>query len=247
MYIKSAWLRKMVFILIILFSLSENRVVIASTGKVYSLLDDAIRRFNNVSDYTCILEKKVNKCGVIFYDSEIYMKYRKPAQYYFKWKAGKFKGQEVIYVEGKNNNHLVTHSGGFLRFITLYLNPEGRIAMKRDHHSLKKSGMEKINDIIDKSLDHHKRSGFGKIELKGEGIFDKKEIWVVEGNFPEDEGFYASRIIILLSKIDKLPIKITVYDRVGELFEEYTFHNLKLDVGLEEKDFDPKNPEYNFN
>lgn len=231
------------FILLILF---EDKTM-ASTGKVYALLDDAIGQFRNISDYTCILEKKVNKAGVVYYDPEIYMKYRKPAQYYFKWKTGRFKGQEVIYVEGKNNDRIVAHSGGFLSFITLYLDPEGRIAMKRDHHSLKRSGLEKINDIISKSLDHHKQSGLGQIELKGEGMFDNKEVWLVEGDFPEDEGFYASKIVIFLSKESKLPLKVTVHDWAGALFEEYAFYNLKLDMGLEEKEFATDNSDYNFN
>ncbi|NLD36389.1 MAG: radical SAM protein [Desulfatiglans sp.] len=40
--------------------------------------------------------------------------------------------------------------------------------------------------------------------------------------------------------------KVTVYDWSDKLYEEYTFHNLKFNVGLNEKDFDPDNDQYNF-
>jgi outer membrane lipoprotein-sorting protein len=220
---------------------------IASSGEVDTLLNDTIERFQHVSDYTCTLEKKVNKNGKILYDPEIYVKYKKPAKYYFKWEEGRFKGQEVIFAEGENNNHVVAHSSGLFGFITLQLDPEGTIAMRRNHHSLLRSGMEKIFDILEDSYNLHKKAGYGNIEIKGEGNIDGRTTLIVQGDFPEKRGFYARKIIIYLDKELIIPLKVTVYDWSGELFEEYVFHDLKLNVGWDEKDFDPENSEYNFN
>lgn len=219
----------------------------ASPRGVDALLNDTIKRFQYVSDYTCILEKKVNKNGKIYYDPKIYVKYKKPAKYYFKWEEGRFKGQEVIYAEGENNSQIVAHSGGLFGFITLYLDPEGRIAMRKNHHSLRKSGMEKIFNILEDSYYLHKKTGFGKIEMKGESRIDGRTTLIVQGDFPDKKGFYAGGIIIYLDKELMIPLKVTVYDWSGELFEEYTFHGLNLNVGWNEKDFDPENREYNFN
>jgi len=220
---------------------------LASQKEVDLLIENSIKRFQQVTDYTCILEKKVNKKGRIFYDSKIYVKFRKPAKYYFKWKEGRFKGQEVIYVPGKNNDHIVAHSGGLFSFITLKLDPEGRIAMKRNHHSLRRSGMEKIFDILKDSYSRHKSTGCGEIKLEGEGRIDDRPVFIIEGNFPKKNGFYACRVIICMDKELMIPLKVTVYDWSGKLYEEYTFHNLKLNVGWNDKDFDPENSEYRFN
>ena len=37
-----------------------------------------------------------------------------------------------------------------------------------------------------------------------------------------------------------------VWDRGGRIYERYTYKDLKLDVGLTARDFDPDNPKYNF-
>ena len=219
----------------------------ASPEEVDVLLNDTIERFQHISDYTCILEKKVNKNGTTYYDPKIFVKYKKPAKYYFKWEEGRFKGQEVIYAEGENNNQIVAHSGGLFGFITLHLDPEGNIAMRRNHHSLRKSGMEKIFDILEHSYTLHKKTGYGNIELKGESSIDGRTALIMQSDFPEKRGFYACRIIIYLDEELMIPLKVTVYDWSGELFEEYTFHDLKMNVGWDEKDFDPENREYNFN
>ncbi|MFC1494172.1 DUF1571 domain-containing protein [Thermodesulfobacteriota bacterium] len=229
----------------VILMFNENSAL-ASQKEIDLMIDKSIKQFQHVSDYRCILEKKVNKDGKIFYDPKIHVKYRKPAQYYFKWIEGRFKGQEVIYAEGKNNNHIMAHSGGLFGFITLKLDPGGRIAMKRNHHSLRKSGMEKVFDILDDSYQRHKLTGYGEIEFKGEERIDGRPVLVIQGDFPEKSGFYACRIIIYLDSELMLPLKITVYDWSGKLFEEYTFHDLKLNVGWSEKDFDPENCEYNF-
>ena len=238
-------IKKVTVLVFVIFILNTGSAP-ASQKETDLLIENSIKRFQKVSDYTCILEKKVNKKGRIFYDPEIYVKYRKPAQYYFKWKEGRFKGQEVIYAEGENNNKIVAHSGGLFGFITLKLDPAGSIAMKRNHHSLQRSGMEKIFDILEASYSRHKSTGCGEIKIKGEGRIDGRSVLIMQGNFPENNGFYACKVIICFDTNLMLPLKVTVYDCSGNLYEEYTFHNLKLNVGWSEEDFDPENSEYNY-
>lgn len=218
----------------------------ADTKDIDLLIDKSVKKFQQVSDYTCILEKKVNKRGIVYYDPEIKVKFKKPAHYYFRWSKGKLKGREVIYAEGRNHNTIVAHSGGLFRFVTLHLNPEGRMAMKRNHHSLRRSGMEKIFDILDESYSKYRSTGCGSIILKGESRIDNRTVLVIQGEFPERMDFYAAKIIMYMDKEHMLPIKVSVYDRSGKLYEEYSFHDLKINVGLDEHDFDPENSEYNF-
>jgi hypothetical protein len=35
-------------------------------------------------------------------------------------------------------------------------------------------------------------------------------------------------------------------DKIGPVIEEYTYLDLKINVGLTDADFDPENPNYNF-
>ncbi len=165
-----------------------------------------------MNDFTCTLEKKVNKKGVLYYAPEIRTKCKKPAHYYFKWGKGRFEGQEVIFDDGRNNNRIIGHYGGIFSFITLHIDPEGSIAMKSNHHPLKRSGLVKIYDILEDSYARHKETGAGIIELADEGMVDERAVWILKGLFPENMGFYNAKIYLYLDKEHLLPVKVTVYD-----------------------------------
>ena len=64
--------------------------------------------------------------------------------------------------------------------------------------------------------------------------------------FPENRDFYARRIVIYFDMESKLPVKVTVFDWADLLYEEYCFRDLKINKGIDDRDFDPENPEYDF-
>lgn len=174
------------------------------------------------------------------------IKYKKPRHYYFRWESGIERGREVIFVEGRHNSKIVAHPGGPLKFITFHLDPEGYLAMKENRHSLKNSGMEKILSLIESNVALAKAKNLDAIRLIGEGNFDGRPVHIVEGSFPENQGFYAYRIRIYFSPDIKLPLKVTIFDWSEQLIEDYEFHELDINVGLSEKDFDPDNPNYSY-
>jgi outer membrane lipoprotein-sorting protein len=241
--------KKMILMNILIFIISFmgiGRTSAFPEDSVDQIILDSIKAFETLSDYTCRLDKKVNKAGRIYHDVDISVKYKEPGHYYFRWEEGRFAGREVIYVAGKNKDKIVAHPGGFFRFITLHLDPEGSEAMKRNHHPLKESGIEKIIAIIEKDYDRFKKSGLGTIRLIEENSIDGRDVWVIHCEFPENREFYSHKIILYFDKELKLPIKVTVFDWTDTLFEEYYFRALEINTGIEERDFDPKNPEYRF-
>ncbi len=242
-------IKRMILMNILIFIIcimGIDRTAAFQDDGVDQIILDSIKAFENLSDYTCRIDKTVSKAGRIYHDVDISVKYKKPGHYYFRWEEGKFGGQEVIYVAGNNKDKIVAHSGGFFRFLTLRLDPEGRKAMKRNHHSLKESGIEKIIAIIGKEYDRFKKTGLGTIRLIEENSIDGRDVWVIHCEFPENRGFYSHKIILYFDKELKLPIKVTVFDWDDTLFEEYTFRDLEINSGIEERDFDPENPEYRF-
>jgi hypothetical protein len=58
--------------------------------------------------------------------------------------------------------------------------------------------------------------------------------------------FYAGRMVLWIDDEKQLPLQIDLYDHEGNLYEHYEHHDLKLNVGLTDADFDPKNPAYRF-
>jgi hypothetical protein len=235
----------LIFLIAVLASLS-TRPAIADAPPVRQLITNMVKRYESVADYTCKLDKRVRKKGVLHEDKAISVKYKKPGHYYFRWGKGSARGREVIYVHGRNNNRLVAHPGGGLRFLTLRLNPAGRLAMKANRHSLQHSGMDKIIESVASDYELARKMGLEAIRSTGEGRFDGKAVWIVEGDFPSDSGYYARKVILLLDQTIGLPVKISIFDGSDRLVEEYVFRSLKFNVGLTEEDFNPANPAYHY-
>jgi len=58
--------------------------------------------------------------------------------------------------------------------------------------------------------------------------------------------YYGKRAEFFLDKETKLPLRVRIWDWSGKLYEEFVYHDVKLNPGLSAKDFDPDNPEYKF-
>jgi outer membrane lipoprotein-sorting protein len=231
---------------VIVLVLIIYRTCLADDNLANRLLTDAIERFDTVKSYTCLLDKRVAKAGTLYEDLSIRVKYKKPTHYYFRWQAGARKGREVIFVAGKHSNKIVAHPGGLFRFMTFHLDPEGRLAMKENRHSLKNSGLEKIMEVMEADFQRAQQNGMDAIRYAGEEHFDSRKVWVLEGRFPENQGYYAKTVVLYLDQILGVPIKVSIYDESNALAEEYVFHQLAINVGFTDQDFDPDNPDYDF-
>lgn len=58
--------------------------------------------------------------------------------------------------------------------------------------------------------------------------------------------YYASRGQYFISKRTYMLIKLVLWDHKGALYESYEYRKLELNPGLNERDFDHRNEEYNF-
>ena len=71
---------------------------------------------------------------------------------------------------------------------------------------------------------------------------------MVEGRFLSHGGekYYCPRFIIHIDKELLLPVRDAFYDGKDEMFEDYVFPDVKLNVGLTAKDFSRHNKSYRF-
>ncbi len=58
--------------------------------------------------------------------------------------------------------------------------------------------------------------------------------------------YYAGRVSLWVDEELRLPIRALIYDHAGSLYERYEHRDLRIDVGLTDRDFDPANPDYHF-
>jgi outer membrane lipoprotein-sorting protein len=210
------------------------------------IISDAIRSYDQVIDYTCLFYKKELVKDQYIEQKNIILKHRKPRSFYLKWTEGDGKGTEVIYVEGKNDNKLTAHAGGFLKWITVKVDPCGSIAMKNNRHTVLEAHLGNFIEICDKNYKLAKQLRVGTFEMTGEEMIDGRATICIKATFPDDRRFYGKIIYIYVDREYKFPVAVEIYGWNNELIEKYEYNNIKLNVGLTDKDFDSKNEEYEF-
>ena len=236
----------MKFINIILFI-----AVVSISTQVYAfdpgqIISDAIRSYDQVIDYTSLFYKKELVKDQYIEQKNIILKHRKPCSFYLKWTEGDGKGTEVIYVGGRNNNKLTAHAGGFLKWITVNVDPYSSIAMKNNRHTVLEAHIGNFIEICDKNYKLAKHLCVGTFEPCGEKMIGGRTTICIKAIFPDDRRFYGGANYIYVDKEYKFPIAVEIYGWNNELLEKYENTDIKLNVGLTDKDFDPKNKEYEY-
>lgn len=210
--------------------------------QVEEILKKSYASYAKVNDYTCLLHRKDLVSGVLKEHTTVFFKFKKPSRFYMKWPKDEI---EAIYSEGKYDNKMVIHGGLLFKFISIGVKPEA--ALKYNRHTIKEADIGHILKIIETNYRKSKTDTEAKIIFEGEEILDNKNTWRFKAIFPTDKDYYGHVIFLNIDKKLYLPIKITVYGWNMELLEEYYYEDLKVNIGLNEEDFDVNNDKYVFN
>lgn len=215
-----------------------------------------------VKDYTAIFTKTevLNNRRVIKQVMEIKLR-EKPFSVYLRNRSGKEDGREVIYVSNANNGNLVVHDVGIKAIAgTIAIRPNGPEVMEENRYPVTQIGMSNMLNTAFQIWDTEKKySDPATVDVK---FFPNAKlgakpheitcqaVQITHKQQHKELKFQLSRIYF--DKDTRLPIRAERYGwprRPGEqgaLVEEYTYSNIKTNVGLTNADFDPRNPRYAF-
>ena len=216
-----------------------------------------LENIEKIQDYSATLAKRERIGGKLLDYQYMFVKLRqKPFSVYMYFLApADIKGQEVIYVDGKNNGNMWAHTVGIKNtmFGTVSIKPDGPIAMRDQRYPLTELGIlnltRRLVEVGEKDIK------YGECEVKFyEGAkINGRVCTCIEVTHPVPRRnflFHLARIFV--DKEYNLPIRYESYDwpkepgGPPELIEEYTYLNLKLNNGFTDADFDIKNPNYKF-
>lgn len=220
----------------------------------------------NINDYTAVLVKRERIDDVIGSHEFMAVKIRnrkvangrvvQPLGVYINFlKPSTVKGREVIYVEGQNDGNIVAHEGGFKgKFLpTVTIPPDGMLAMRGQRYPMTDIGVE---NLIVKLIERGQQARqFPEVqcEFRKNARVQDRTCTVLQVTQPTKQPtleFFKAQVFI--DDEINVPIRYIAYDwpkREGaqpEVLEEYNYLNLKVNVGLTDADFDPRNPAYNF-
>ena len=202
-----------------------------------------------IGDYEfigCKIRNRQTENGQTIVPFSVYMTFLKPAA---------VKGREVIYVENHNNGNLVAHEGGMKgRFLpTVSLDPHGMMAMRNQRYPITEMGIENLVVKLIEKGERDKLQGDCKVDfLKGAKV-GGRQCTVLSVKHEEKRPCFDFHVAqIFIDDQLNIPVRYAAYEWPavpgGEpvLLEEYTYQNIKTNVGLTDADFDQKNPKYSF-
>lgn len=221
---------------------------------------------HDIQDYSCLLIKRERVQGRLGEYHYMYAKVRNsraevggaavvPFSVYLRFLGpDDLKGREVLYVAGQNEGRLVARKGG-LRFasVTTELDPSSELAMRDNRYPVTEIGLENLVRRFVEVAEEGVLLKDCSIQLLQGAKVDGREctcIQVKQRHIPEKlekrAEFYLARVYI--DSELQIPIHYEAFgwpdSAQGEphLIEQYTYRDLKLNIGLTDVDFARDNP-----
>jgi len=210
----------------------------------------------DIHDYSCVMVKREMVDGKLGDYEYIYLKIRHhPFSVYSHYlKPEAKKGQEAIYVAGRNEGKLQAHGVGMQSIIgTVSLDPNGSMAMAGQRYPITEAG---FRNLLRKILQIGEReSQFGECEVKffqGAKV-EGRSCTLVELSHPRKRKEFTYALArVYVDDEWKIPVRFEGYEwpkKPGEppvLIEEYTYTKLQFNRGFTDADFDTRNKSYKF-
>jgi hypothetical protein len=223
---------------------------------------------SEIRDYTCTLVKRERINGQLGDYEYMFTKIRNRqvvdgqvvspfSVYMYFLKPTSVQGREVLYVEGKNDNKMIAREGGTAgKYLpTVWLRPNGIIAMRGQLYPITDIGLENLVVKLIERGESEKKSGNMNcaVSFAQNAKINGRACTLLQIKYDKpgpNVEFHLAQIFI--DDEHQVPIRYAAFgfpQKPGEsppVLEEYTYLNLKFNVGLTDKDFDETNSEYRF-
>lgn len=216
---------------------------------------DCQKRFATVLDYTCTFAKRERIDGTLTSRHVMNLKARTtPESLYFKFLNPK-KGREAIYVSGRHGGKFLAHDVGLGRLIagTMILDPRGPTAMVDCRHPITEAGIGSLIENVAKHWSLELTPEESRVVIDPNMTIGSHRCTMIESvHAAKQPNFLFHKVRLFVDQEHGLPIRFEAYDwpkqpgGSAELVEEYLYLDLKVNVGLTDRDFDPSNKSYSF-
>lgn len=191
-----------------------------------------------------VRNRKLNN-GQIAVPFSVYVAFLKPAT---------VKGREVVFVENKNEGKFLVHEGGMKRMLgTHTLEPGGWLAMQGQRYPVTEIGIENLVVKLIERGERDKRHGECSVQFLEGAKVSGRTCTVIQVEHAHKVGPYDFHIAqVFLDNEYRIPVRYAAYTwpkvpgQQPEVLEEYTYQDIKFNVGLTDADFDANNAEYGF-
>jgi hypothetical protein len=212
------------------------------------LIAEAQQAYMTVYSYECVLISQERVNGKLQPQKVMQMTFRKnPFSVYMKWLAPKEDlGQEVCFVEGRNQNAMKVLPAGLFKGMgwkTIQINDP--MVMQHSRHTIMEAGFGNWIDRFGKSWAAERITGKTQVQT-AEYEYNKRRCIRVETiHTARDRLSYCYRTVIYFDVEKHLPVRLECYDwprqggpPEGELLECFSYINLNFNIPIQEALFD---------
>jgi outer membrane lipoprotein-sorting protein len=210
----------------------------------------------NIQDYSAVMVKRERIGGKLNEQEFMYIKIRhKPFSVYMYFLGPeRLKGQEAIYVEGKNNGNLLGHGVGIRKIAgTVPLQPTGALAMAGQRYPITEIGFLNLTKRLVEVANMDRQFGECEVKFFQGAKINKRSATCIQVVHPVPrKNFRFHKALVFVDDELNIPIRYEAYDWAAapggppQLLEEYTYTDVKLNNGFTDADFDEHNPQYHF-
>ena len=213
-----------------------------------AMLGDARTALGKTRDYSCTFTRQEMVKGTLSAEQVAEMKVRSnPAAVYVRFaRPDAVAGTEVAYSAARKNLKMRYRPAGVAGakgFQTLDTDDTKFLAANR--HPVTEWTMAAVLDRVSAAAAREKTLNNPVEVYTGDFQFAGRNVVRYEVLTRRPHAFrYAHRMLVYVDKETKLPVRYEAYDQpksgaaVGDLFEAYSFSDVKLNVGLGENSFD---------
>jgi hypothetical protein len=217
---------------------------------------------NDITDYTAKMVKRERISGKLGVESQMQLKVRNrstsgeakiPLSAYLLFSSPKsVKGREVIWVEGANDNCLISHEAGMFNLKRFVLEPTGMLAMMGNKYPITEIGLLRLAEKLIEKGERDRALGTCVVEVIDGQLIGDRECRLYQITHPEPKDGFDFHIAQIFVDVERqIPLRYAAFlwpkgSAAPPLEEEYTFLDVRINVGLTDADFDPDNPDYDF-
>lgn len=211
---------------------------------------------NNIKDYSATMIKQERIGGKVIEKEYMFIKVRHEPFSVYMYFLGpeRKKGQEAIYVAGKNNGNLLGHGVGIRKIAgTVPLLPTGAMAMQDNRYPITEIGFLNLTKRLVEVAEADKNYGECEVKFFKNAKINDRSVTCIQVVHPVPrKNFKFNLARVYVDDELNIPVRYESYDWPAspggkpELLEEYTYMNVKLNNGFTDADFNENNTSYHF-
>jgi len=219
----------------------------------YSAMD-TIR--TKVKDYSCMMQKRERISGTLHEPEQMFLKVRHEpfSVYTYFVSPTRLKGQEALFVGGRNNDELLGHGVGIRKIAgTVSLKPDSMLAMQNQRYPITEIGIANLTKRLIEVAERDKQFGECQVDFFRNAKIEGRACTCIQVVHPVPRrNFLFHMAQVFVDNELNIPVRYAAYEwptRPGgspPLLEEYTYYKIKINNGFTDADFDVNNTSYGF-